>query len=163
METNESNNEKQVLFERIKEKCCEGQNFSKWAFIILGVLSVVAFGAILLWGTVFQDIHNVVLLLYVTVTATEYISFKYSKIIEPITDVRELIRQYDKKEKKNNVAGISFLVAILVILVFLRHDYIFAGILYGFLALFLSLIWYLNRFKNKDVERLRELVSQENI
>ena len=147
--------------DRIKEKCCAGKNFNKGISIVVGILAVVALGTILLWGSVRQDLYTVVLLLYVS--ATEYVSFKYSKIIEPITDARELIRQYDKRDKINNVIGICFIVAIFAILVFLRHDYIFAGIMFVVLAVFLSLIWYVNRFKNKDVERLRELVSQENL
>lgn len=158
MESKEFNSEKQVLIERIKEKCCEGQNFSKWAFIVTAILSVVALGTSLSWGTVRQDLYFVVLLLYFS--ATGYISFKYSKIIRPITDARELIRQYDRKEKINMVVSIGFFVATLAFLVFLRHDYIIAGIVFAFLVILLSLSWYVNGFKKKDVERLRELVSQ---
>ena len=160
MEQNKIDIEKQELMERIKEKCCVDIKFYKWATIALAIASVVMFCAILIWGTVRDDLYSVLLLLFLN--ATDYLSFKYSKIIEPITDARELLRQYDKKERASNVIGICFFVCLFAFLMLSRQDYLFAGIVFGILAVVLLVIWIFGGFKNKDVERLRWLVEHED-
>ena len=160
MEQNEINIEKQELMERIKEKCCIDEITYKWLTIALAIASVVLFGVILMWGTLRNDIYIVAITLFLC--ATDYFAIKYSKIIQPITDAKELLHQYDKKERTNNYIGICFFVIIFSNLVFFRHDYLQAGILFGILAIVLLLIWIIGGYKNTDVERLRELVKQED-
>ena len=160
MEQNKTDIEKQVLMERIKEKCCVDIHFYKWGTVALAIASVVMFGAILMLGTVRDDFYLVLLPLFLS--ATDYLSLKYSKIIEPITDARELLRKFDKRERVSNVLGICFFICLFVLLVFLRQDYLFAGVVFGIIAVALLVIWIFGGFKNKDVERLRWLVEHED-
>ena len=160
MEQNEINIEKQELMERIKEKCCIDEITYKWLTIALAIASVVLLGVILMWGTLRNDFYVVLLMLFFC--ATDYFAIKYSKIIQPITDAKELLRQYDKKEKTSHLLSICFFVIFFAFLVFFRHEYLFAGIIFGILAIALLLIRIFGGYKNKDVERLRELVEQED-
>ena len=160
MEQEKSFNEKEYLMFRIKDKYCSNPKLLKWIVISSVVLAVVITVVTLLSGSFLHESNNVILFLMLAVS--NYLSLQFGKKIEPMTDPRELIGEYDRHSRRGWWLIPLFIVAYLLSIVFLKEDLIMAAIVAGVTVVLILVLLLLGIGKDNDIERLRELVSQEN-
>ena len=78
-----------------------------------------------------------------------------------ITDAKMLLKCYDMHERINWVVCIGFLL-ILVVAIFLTEGWIITACFAAFVIIVFLLEWKFRGLKDRDVERLRELVETGN-
>ena len=159
MEQIELNKEKEVLMDRIKDRYCSNVKLYKWAMIFsmvfVALLSVVA---MCLEG-ILKESNTMILLVLLAITY--YMSTTFGNKIESLTEPRELLHEYDKYNRQCWVTVTVLFIAYLLSFAFLRQEPIIAAIMAGVTVLLVLVLWLLGLTKDKNIERLRELVEQE--
>ena len=89
------------------------------------------------------------------------LSWRRGHAMAHITDAKMLLKCYDKHERINWVVCIGFLL-ILVVGIFLTEGWIITACFAAFVIIVFLLEWKFRGLKDRDVERLRELVKQED-
>lgn len=159
MEQNEINIKKRELVKRIKDDYRSKLNLNKWLCGLgLGVF-VVELAWKVINGTVIEDLTT--LLVILLLTAIILINYIYIKSVEPIEDAKKLLRQYDKATYSGIIAILIF-AAIQAIRLALEHNYLLIGKAAAVIAITVLFGLIFSRFQNKEIDRLRKLVKQEN-
>jgi len=159
MEQNEINIEKRELVKRIKDDYHSKLNLNKW----LCGFDLSVFVVELVWklinGTIIEDLTT--LLVIMLLTAIILINYIYIKSVEPIEDAKELLHLYDKATYKGIIAILIF-AAIQAIRLALEHNYFL--IVKAAIAIAIAFLFGLifSGFQNKEIDRLRKLVKQED-
>ena len=159
MEQEKSFNEKEYLMFRIKDKYCSNPKLLKWILIISVVLAVVVTVVTLLSGSFLRNSNNVIL--FLMLAASNYLSLKFGNKIEPMTDPRELIGEYDRHNRRAWWV-VPLIFVYLLFIVFLRQDIVMAAVVFGLTVVVIIAFLLLGLGKDNDIERLRELVNQED-
>ena len=160
MEQNNSFDEKKYLMLRIKDKYCSNPKLHKWLCIIC-LVTVVVMTVIFLTSQVFlRESNNI--FLFLLLAASSYMSQKFGQKIEPMTEPRELLREYDSHNRRSWVCFAVLFVAYLLLVVFLRKDLVMAAVVVSLTVVLILVLLLLGVGKDNDIERLRELVNQEN-
>lgn len=160
MEQEKSFNEKEYLMFRIKDKYCSNLKLLKWIVIISVVFAVVVTVVTLLSGSFLRNSNNVIL--FLMLAASNYLSLKFGNKIESMTEPRELISEYDRHSRRGWWLVPLFPVAYLLSIVFFKEDLVLAAIVAGLTVVLLIVFLVMGVGKDKDIERLRELVNQED-
>ena len=160
MEQNNSFDEKKYLMLRIKDKYCSNPKLHKWLCIICLVTVIVMTVIFLTSQDFLRESNNI--FLFLLLTASSYMSLKFGQKIEPMTEPRELLREYDSHNRRSWVCFAVLFVAYLLSVLFLKEDLIMAAIVAGVTVVLILVLLLLGIGKDNDIERLRELVSQEN-
>ena len=159
MEQHEINIEKQELVKRIKDDYHSKLNLNRW----LCGFGLTVFVVELVWklinGTIIEDLTTLLVILLLTAIIT--INYIYIKSVEPIEDAKELLHQYDKATYSGIIAILIF-AAIQAIRLALEHNYLLIGKAAVVMAIVFVLGLIFSGFSNKEIDRLRELVKQEN-
>lgn len=159
MEQHEINIEKQELVKRIKDDYHSKLNLNRW----LCGFGLTVFVVELVWklinGTIIEDLTTLLVILLLTAIIT--INYIYIKSVEPIEDAKELLHQYDKATYSGIIAILIF-AAIQAIRLALEHNYLLIGKAAAVMAIVFVLGLIFSGFSNKEIDRLRELVKQEN-
>lgn len=94
-------------------------------------------------------------------TAIILINYIYIKSVEPIEDAKELLHLYDNATYKGIIAILIF-AAIQAIRLALEHNYLL--IVKAAIAIAIAFLFGLifSGFQNKEIDRLRKLVKQED-
>ena len=145
---------------RIKDKYCSNLKLLKWIVIISVVLAVVVTVVTLLSGSFLRNSNNVIL--FLMLAASNYLSLKFGNKIEPMTEPRELIGEYDRHSRRGWWLIPIFIIVYLLSIVFLKEDLVMAAIVASLTVVLIIVFWLLGVGKDKDFERLRELVNEEN-
>lgn len=159
MEQEKSFNEKEYLMFRIKDKYCSNPKLLKWITIIGATLAVLIAVVSLFSGRFLNEINNVVL--FLMLAASNYLSLKFGNKIEPMTDPRELIGEYDRHNRRAWWV-VPLIFVYLLFIVFLRQDIVMAAVVFGLTVVVIIAFLLLGLGKDNDIERLRELVNQED-
>ena len=160
MEQEKSFNEKEYLMFRIKDKYCSNPKLLKWIVIISVVLAVVVAVVTLLSGSFLHESNTVIL--FLLLATTNYLGLKFGQKIEPMTDPQEVISEYDRHNRRSWRLLPLFFVAYLLSVVFMKEDLVMAAIIFGAIVLLIVIFLLLGVGKDTDIERLRELVKQED-
>lgn len=159
MELNNSFNEKEYLMFRIKDKYCSNPKLNKWLCIIC-LVTVVVMTILFLASQVFlQESNNI--FLFLLLASLSYMSLKFGQKIEPKTEPRELLREYDSHNRRGWCVFLLFIVAYLLSIIFLKQDLEMAAIVAGVIVVPILVLLLLGIGKDNDIELLRELVNQE--
>ena len=161
MEQFEINNEKEALVERIREKYSLDRNVHKWISIIIAVIGI----AIILMHLIKKldtTSNSYVLMLTIIMWSVLFLlSWRRGHAMAHITDAKMLLKCYDKHERINWVVCVGFLL-LLVVATFLTEGWILTACLAAFVIIVFLLTWKFRGLKDRDVERLRELVETGN-
>lgn len=159
MEQHEINIEKQELVKRIKDDYHSKLNLNRW----LCGFGLTVFVVELVWklinGTIIEDLTTLLVILLLTAIIT--INYIYIKSVEPIEDAKELLHQYDKATYSGIIAILIF-AAIQAIRLALEHNYLLIGKAAVVMAIVFVLGLIFSGFSNKEIDRLRKLVKQED-
>lgn len=150
---------RQELVKRIKDDCHSKLDLSRWICgFALGMFIVE-----LVWkqidGTLIEDLTTLLVMLLLTVIII--INYIYMRSVESIGDAKELLRQYDKATYSSLIAILIFAV-IQAIRLGLEHNYLLIGKAAAAIAIVCLVGWMFGGFNNKEINRLRKLVKQEN-
>ena len=159
MEQHEINIEKQELVKRIKDDYHSKLNLNRWLCGFGLTMFVVELVWKLINGTIIEDLTTLLVILLLTAIIT--INYIYIKSVEPIEDAKELLHQYDKATYSGIIAILIF-AAIQAIRLALEHNYLLIGKAAVVMAIVFVLGLIFSGFSNKEIDRLRELVKQEN-
>lgn len=159
MEQIKLNNEKEVLMDRIKERYCSNPKLYKWAIILSMVfVALLAVIAMSLEG-ILKESNTMILLVLLAITY--YMSLRFGNKIEPLTEPRELLQEYDKYNRQCWVTVTILFIAYLLSIAFLKQEPVIAAIMAGVTVLLVLVLRLLGLTKDQNIERLRELVKQE--
>ena len=159
MEQIKLNNEKEVLMDRIKERYCSNPKLYKWAIILSMVfVALLAVIAMSLEG-ILKESNTMILLVLLAITY--YMSLRFGNKIEPLTEPRELLQEYDKYNRQCWVTVTVLFIAYLLSVAFLKQEPVIAAIMAGVTVLLVLVLRLLGLTKDQNIERLRELVKQE--
>ena len=159
MEQEKSFNEKEYLMFRIKDKYCSNLKLAKW-FVIFGVAIALLITVVTLFsGSFIRESNNVIL--FLLLATTNYLALKFGQKIEPMTEPRELISEYDRHNRQSWRLIPLFFVAYLLSIAFMKEDLVMAAIIFGSIVILIVVFLLLGIGKDHDIERLREIVSQE--
>lgn len=150
---------RQELVKRIKDDCHSKLGLSRWICgFALGMFVVE-----LVWkqinGTVIEDFTTLLVMLLLTVIIL--INYIYMRSVESIDDAKELLRQYDKATYSSLIAVLIFVVIQAIRLV-MEHNYLLIGKAAAAIAIVSLVGWMFGGFANKEIDRLRKLVKQED-
>ena len=157
MEQIKLNNEKEVLMDRIKERYCSNPKLYKWAIILSMVfVALLAVIAMSLEG-ILKESNTMILLVLLAITYY----MRFGNKIEPLTEPRELLQEYDKYNRQCWVTVTVLFIAYLLSIAFLKQEPVIAAIMAGVTVLLVLVLRLLGLTKDQNIERLRELVKQE--
>ena len=150
---------RQELVKRIKDDCHSKLDLSRWICgFALGMFVVE-----LVWkqidGTLIKDLTTLLVMLLLTVIII--INYIYMRSVESIGDAKELLRQYDKATYSGIIAILIF-AAIQAIRLALEHNYLLIGKAAAVIAIAFLFGLIFSGFQNKEIDRLRKLVKQED-
>ena len=100
MEQKNSFDDKKYLMLRIKEKYCSNLKLYKWLWIICLAIVLVMTVFFLTSEVFLRESNNI--FLFLLLAASYFRSLKFGQKIEPMTDPRELLREYDLAIKLPN-------------------------------------------------------------
>ena len=161
MEQLELKNEKEELVERIREKYSLDRNVHKWISIIIAVIGI-AIILMLLIKELDATSNSYLLVLTIIVWSVLFLlSWRRGHAMAHITDAKMLLKCYDKHERINWVVCVGFLL-LLVVATFLTEGWILTACFAAFVIIVFLLEWKFRGLKDRDVERLRELVETGN-
>ena len=161
MEQLELKNEKEELVERIREKYSLDRNVHKWISIIIAVIGI-AIILMLLIKELDATSNSYLLVLTIIVWSVLFLlSWRRGHAMAHITDAKMLLKCYDMHERINWVVCIGFLL-ILVVGIFRTEGWIITACFAAFVIIVFLLEWKFRGLKDRDVERLRELVETGN-
>ena len=157
------NKEKEKLMDRIKKRVGSFHTVNVIDLIYTAALSI--FFLILLLGgseTTYGFQFFGILLLVFGALAMSFIMWKYSATLKSISDAEEYVQQYDKfRHYSLYWCGIPFAIVFTVAAYLLWGSAIATLVVFGWTILILAIILS-GAYKNKDIERLRELLEQED-
>ena len=156
------NKEKEKLMDRIKKRVGSFHTINVIDLIYTAALSI--FFLILLLGgseTTYGFQFFGILLLVFGALAMSFIMWKYSATLKSISDAEEYVQQYDKfRHYSLYWCGIPFAIVFTVAAYLLWGSAIATLVVFGWTILILAIILS-GVYKNKDIERLREFLEQE--
>ena len=156
------NKEKETLMNRIKKRVGSFHTVNVIDLIYTAALSV--FFLILLLGgdeSTYDFQFFGFLLLVFGALAMSFIMWRYSATLKSITDAEEYVQQYDKfRHYSLYWCGIPFAIVFTAAAFLLWGAAIATLAVFGWALLLLAIILS-GAYKNKDIERLRELLEQE--
>ena len=161
MEQFEINNEKEALVERIREKYSQDRKVHKWISIIIAVIGIAILLMLLIKELDATSNSYLLVLTIIVWSVLCLLSWRRGHAIAHITDAKMLLKCYDKHERINSVVCIGFLL-ILVVAIFLTEGWIITACFAAFVIIVFLLEWKFRGLKDRDVERLRELVEMGN-
>ena len=174
MEQNEINIEKQELMERIKE-VYENANWPKNKWLRIAESILVAFlPFVILFDKITegafgleQSIYLAFCILYaILLIAVDYRRFFCSMRVQQAETAHDLLEATDRDTRENRV-GVSVLIVILAALILssllINHEMMWAVIVAVLAVALIALLIFVKPRQGKDLKRLRELVSQENL
>ena len=174
MEQNEINIEKQELMERIKE-VYENANWPKNKWLRIAESIFIAFlPFVILFDEITegafgleQSIYLAFCILYaILLIAVDYRRFFWNKRVQQAETAHDLLEVTDIDTRENKV-GISVLIVILAALILssllFNHEMMWAVIVAVLAVALIALLIFVKPRQGKDIKRLRELVSQENL
>ena len=166
MEQNEINIEKQELMERIKE-VYENANWPKNKWLRIAESIFIAFlPFVILFDEITegafgleQSIYLAFCILYaILLIAVDYRRLFWNKRVQQAETAHDLLEATD---------SISVLIVILAALVLssllINHEMMWAAIVAVLAVALIALLIFVKPRQGKDIKRLRELVSQENL
>ena len=158
------NKEKEDLMNCIKKKMGYFHTVNSIDLVFVAVLSVFFLSSILLQGggkSICGSQFYGFLLLVIVALAISFIMWKHSAKLKSISDAEECVRQYDKYYRCSLYWFlIPFAIVFAVAAFLLWRSAIAIAIVVGFTILILAIIRS-GVYKNRDIERLRELLEQE--
>ena len=161
MEQFEINNEKEALVERIREKYSQDRKVHKWISIIIAVIGIAILLMLLIKELDATSNSYLLVLTIIVWSVLCLLSWRRGHAIAHITDAKMLLKCYDKHERINWVVCVGFLL-LLVVATFLTEGWILTACLAAFVIIVFLLEWKFRGLKDRDVERLRELVEMGN-
>jgi hypothetical protein len=157
------NKEKEKLMNRIKKKVGSFHTVNVIDLIYTAALSI--FFLILLLGgdeSTYDFQFFGFLLLVFGALAMSLIMWRYSATLKSISGAEEYVQQYDKfRHYSLYWSGIPFAIVFTAAAFLLWGAAIATLIVFGWAILLLAII-VSGAYKNKDIERLRELLEQED-
>lgn len=157
------NKEKEKLMNRIKKKVGGFHTVNVIDLIYTAALSIF-FLILLLSGdkSTYDFQFFGFLLLVFGALAMSLIMWRYSATLKSISDAEEYVQQYDKfRHYSLYWSGIPFAIVFTAAAFLLWGAAIATLIVFGWAILILAII-VSGAYKNKDIERLRELLEQED-
>ena len=156
------NKEKETLMNRIKKRVGSFHTVNVIDLIYTAALSIF-FLILLLGGD--ESTYDIqffgFLLLVFGALAMSFIMWKFSAKLKSISDAEEYVQQYDKfRHYSLYWSGIPFAIVFTVAAFLLWGVAIATLIVFGWAILLLAII-VSGAYKNKDIERLRELLELE--
>ena len=174
MEQNEINIEKQELMERIKE-VYENANWPKNKWLRIAESIFIAFlPFVILFDEITegafglkQSIYLAFCILYaILLIAVDYRRLFWNKRVQQAETAHDLLEATDRETRENRV-GVSVLIVILAALILslllFNHEMMWAVIVAVLAVALIALMIFVKPRQGKDIKRLRELVSQENL
>lgn len=157
------NKEKEDLMNRIKKTTGVFHTITVIDLIYTAVLSIL-FLILLLDGD--ESIHDSefygFLLLVFVALAISFVMWRYSASLKSISDAEEYLQQYDKFQCNSIYWSVIPLAVVVSVTAFLLWGAALAiVVLIGWAIVILAGIGS-GVFKNRDIERLRELLGQED-
>ena len=173
MEQNEINIEKQELMVRIKE-LYENNIWpkNKW-WRIAQTIFLAFFPFVILYDNITegtfgleQSIYLAFCILYaILLISVDYRIFFWSKRVQHAETAQDLLEATDRDTRENKV-GVSVLIVIIAAfvlsLLLINHEMMWAVIVAALAVALIALMIFVKPRQGKDINRLRELVKQEN-
>ena len=173
MEQNEINIEKQELMERIKEAYGDTiWSKNKW-WRIAQTIFLAFFPFVILYDKITegpfgleQSIYLAFCIIYaIFLIAIDYRRFYWSKRVLHAETAQDLLEATDRDTKENKV-GLSVMLVVLAAFVLskllINHEMMWAIIVAALAVTLIALLIFVKPRQGKDVERLRELVKQDD-
>ena len=174
MEQKEINIEKQELMERIKE-VYENSIWpkNKW-WRIAQTIFLAFFSFFILYDKITegtfgleQSIYLAFCIIYaIFLIAVDYRRFFWNKRVQQAETAHDLLEATDRDTRENKVCVSVMLVIIAAFVLsklLINHEMMWAVIVAALAVALIALMIFVKPRQGKDIKRLRELVSQENL
>lgn len=162
MEQEPTNNEMQLIMERIKTKNVSGKRTYKWSFILCLFFTVMlALLVLLKRGLPNSEVNALYAAAFPMWTILCFERWKNAEKVEGITDSRELLRHFDRLRRIEWVLFAVFFV-ILEGVIYYCLGLTPVAITGAVVLLIIVILRLCGLDGGRDIERLRKLVKQEN-
>lgn len=160
MEKEYLNNEQRELVESIKETYSPNAASVKLLCVLGFILVAIIVGDVLTGGSYRDWIGASAIILFLTLA--EYCKYRFSRAIEQVDDVSELLALYKRYEKVSAVVYSLVFISFLVRVFYDKYgDKPAFAIAMAVVVLLLVVCWFAGGFTDKNFRRLRKLVAQE--
>lgn len=156
------NKEKEELMSSIKKKLRSYHALNVIDLIFIVVISVFFLIFFLANESSYGfEFFGYLLLIFVAL-GISFIMWKYTATLKSTSDAKEYLQLYDKFQRYSlYVFVIPFVIVVAVAVFLLWRPAIGAAVVIGWAILIISFVRS-GLYKNRDIERLRELVEQED-
>ena len=152
--------EQQELLESIKETYSPNAASVKLFCVLCLIMVAIIVGDVLTGGCFSDWIFGAAFILLLTLA--EYCKYKFSKAIEPVEDVHELLAHYKRYELQSSFIYSLLFVGFLAHIFYDKHGGSSAfAIGMAVVVVLLVVCWFAGGLTDKNIKWLRKLVAQE--